>query len=62
MFKLLQSLDFVDKKTIHKKLADFARFSFKRFQVFITYQKHPIEFFFSSFCKTISVKRTLFKF
>ena len=29
MFMFLESLDFVDIKTIHKKLADLARFSIK---------------------------------
>ena len=49
------SLDFVDIKTVHKKLADFARFSKKRFNVLNTYQKHPTDFF-KNFVKQFHLK------
>ena len=45
MFKLLQSLDFIDIKTILEKIGRTCQVFNKRLQVLNTYQKHPIDFF-----------------
>ena len=50
MFKLLQSFDFIDIKTINKKIGRTSLVFNKRLQVLNTYQKHPTDFF-SNFVK-----------
>ena len=45
MFNLLQSLDFVDIKTVHKKIGRSCQVFNKSLQFLNTYQKHPTDFF-----------------
>ena len=49
MFKLLQSLDFIDIKTIHKKIGRTCQVFNKRLQVLNTYQKHSTDFLYDRF-------------
>ena len=46
MFKPLHYLNFIDIKTINKKIGKTCQVFNKRLQVLNTYQKHPTDFFF----------------
>ena len=62
MFIFVDFLDIVHIKTFHKKLADLARFSIKRLQIFNTFQKHLIEPIFQIFIKYFQLKDFFFNF